>query len=374
MQMKPGSTQEDYGEAEFSVAGAPEPVVQRGKHWNAAFAFSDAPDGIEPAAVWAQIKPALTRGGWTFVSDVPGQEKIARYQKDGHDTWFGMWVFGADDLRLDLVEVGSPTIRLKLQRPAAKPETINPESGDFPYLAPIPGSTGAGGRPDDVPMIIDVDVDKTTQDKQVVGSGSIIKSYSLPAPLSSTALFVAVYRDALTQVGWKIVHQVQGVHATDAILNAHYCAGERDIWVSLHSSGDSYTIQVADAGVEDLGKELDRDCHIPLYGVHFDFNKATLRPDSDPVLEKLFALLQSRPQLKLEVQGHTDNVGGDDYNQKLSEARAGAVVGWLHAKSIASDRLTSRGYGLKMPIADNDSDEGRAKNRRVEIKEQGCSK
>jgi hypothetical protein len=76
----------------------------------------------------------------------------------------------------------------------------------------------------------------------------------------------------------------------------------------------------------------------------------------------------------LEVQGHTDNVGGDDYNQKLSDSRAAAVLVWLRAKGIAADRLTAHGYGLKVPIADNGSDEGRAKNRWVEIKKQGCGK
>jgi outer membrane protein OmpA-like peptidoglycan-associated protein len=99
-----------------------------------------------------------------------------------------------------------------------------------------------------------------------------------------------------------------------------------------------------------------------------------LRPDSEPILQKILALLKARPDVKLEVQGHTDNVGGDDYNQKLSDSRANAVLEWLRAKGIAADRLTAHGYGLQVPIADNGSDEGRAKNRRVEIKKQGCGK
>src|SRR5208283_122094 len=115
-----------------------------------------------------------------------------------------------------------------------------------------------------------------------------------------------VYREALTQAGWTIVHQIQGIHATDAVLNAHYNSNGRDIWAALHSGGADYTIQVADAGVEDIGKELDRDCHVALYGIHFDFNKATLRPDSEVVLEKVLGLLKARPELNLEVQGHTD--------------------------------------------------------------------
>jgi len=86
----------------------------------------------------------------------------------------------------------------------------------------------------------------------------------------------------------------------------------------------------------------------------------------------VLALMNSSADLKVEVQGHTDNVGGDDYNQKLSEARAGAVMEWLTGKGVAKARLTAKGYGLTMPIADNGSDEGRAKNRRVELRKQGC--
>jgi len=373
VQVKPGFAQEDYGEAQFVINGQPD-AIQRGKHWNAGLTFSGGPGGADPEAVWAQLKPALVRGGWTIISDPAGREKVARYRKDGHDTWFGLWIFSADDLRSDLVEVGPPTLQMKLNAPAAKPEVVSVNTGDFPFLSPIPGSTAGSGNSDDAPMMVDVDIDKNTREKQVVGSGSISKSYTLPPPLRSTILFVTVYREALTQAGWTIVHQVQSISGGDAVLNAHYNANGRDIWATLHGSGADYTIQVADVGSEDIGKELDRDCHVALYGIHFDFNKATLRPDSAVVLEKVLALLKARPDLKLEVQGHTDNVGGDDYNQKLSESRANAVLEWLRAKGIAADRLTAHGYGLKAPIADNGSDEGRAKNRRVEIKKQGCGK
>jgi outer membrane protein OmpA-like peptidoglycan-associated protein len=286
------------------------------------------------------------------------------------------WVFSADDIRLDLVEVSPlpPALKLTLNKPAAKPETVNDSSGDFPYLPPILGSTGGTGKHTDGPMLIDVDVAQNQHERQAVGSGSFTKSYNLPPPLRATILFVTVYRQALTAAGWTVVHQIQGITATDAVLNAHYTANGRDIWATLHSAGGDYSIQVADAGAEDIGTELDRDCHVALYGIHFDFNKSTLRTDSEPVLEKVLALLQARTDLKVELQGHTDNVGGDDYNQKLSDARANAVTAWLHAKGIAADRLTAQGYGLKMPIADNGSDEGRAKNRRVEIKKQGCGK
>ena len=372
VQVKSGWTEEDYGEAEFIIIGRDDRPIQRGKHWNAGLTFSGAPDGAEPEAIWAQIKPSLVKGGWTFFRDVPGQPKTARYQKDGHDSWMMLWVNAADDLRLDLVEVGPPTVTLTLKKPAPTPETVSVETGDFPYLAPIPGSTATGGVHDDASMMVEVDAGHDQHEQQFVGSGSITKGYTLPPSLRSTILFVTVYRQALTQAGWSIVREIQGINATDAILSAHYTADGRDIWAMLHAGGEDDKIQVADVSAEDIAKELDRDCHVALYGIHFDFNQATMRPDSQPVLDKVLALLKARPDLKLEVQGHTDNVGGDDYNQKLSEARASAVVRWLSENGVPSARLTARGYGLSMPVADNGSDEGRARNRRVEIRNQSC--
>ena len=106
--------------------------------------------------------------------------------------------------------------------------------------------------------------------------------------------------------------------------------------------------------------------------VYFDFNKSTLKPESDAVLRQVAALMTQEAALKLEIQGHTDNVGSDAYNQPLSEARAHSVVAWLTQHSIVPSRLTARGYGKTRPIATNATDEGRAQNRRVEIANPGC--
>jgi outer membrane protein OmpA-like peptidoglycan-associated protein len=134
-----------------------------------------------------------------------------------------------------------------------------------------------------------------------------------------------------------------------------------------------YTINVADAGAVDLGATLAKSCHVAIYGVLFDFNKSTLQPVSDAALQPAANLMASDKALKLEVQGHTDNVGNDAYNQTLSEARAKAVVTWLTQHAVAADRLTAKGYGKTQPVADNGSDEGRAKNRRVEILNPACT-
>lgn len=108
---------------------------------------------------------------------------------------------------------------------------------------------------------------------------------------------------------------------------------------------------------------------IILKNIFFDFDKATLRPESTNELERLTNLLKvDAPTLKIEISGHTDSKGADAYNKTLSNNRAKAVVDYLVSKGIAADRLTSAGYGEEQPIATNDTDEGRQLNRRTEFK------
>jgi len=113
-------------------------------------------------------------------------------------------------------------------------------------------------------------------------------------------------------------------------------------------------------------------CTIEVYGVNFDFNKSVLRPDSAPVLQAVQKLFAATPSFRAEVGGHTDNIGKPDYNLKLSEARAGAVKTWLTEHGVASDRVTSRGYGDTHPLVPNDTDANRFKNRRVELRRANC--
>jgi outer membrane protein OmpA-like peptidoglycan-associated protein len=104
--------------------------------------------------------------------------------------------------------------------------------------------------------------------------------------------------------------------------------------------------------------------------VQFKTGSAVILKASDDLLQQVSAVLIEHPEiLKVEVQGHTDNRGGKKYNQKLSEKRSASVVKWLVKKgNIDATRLTSHGYGMEEPITDNDTSEGRQKNRRVQFK------
>jgi outer membrane protein OmpA-like peptidoglycan-associated protein len=115
---------------------------------------------------------------------------------------------------------------------------------------------------------------------------------------------------------------------------------------------------------------LDAPCIVEtqvLEGVNFDFDKATLRPESHAILDKAAATLKKQGKTKVKVAGHTDSRGSDSYNLKLSQRRAETVRNYLIKKGVAADRLTAKGYGESRPIADNATKEGRFKNRRVEL-------
>ncbi len=104
-----------------------------------------------------------------------------------------------------------------------------------------------------------------------------------------------------------------------------------------------------------------------LTGVNFDFDKSTLRPEDIAIIDRDAASLDKWGDVNIEVAGHTDSRGSDEYNMKLSQRRAEAVRSYLVSKGIASDRLFAKGYGESQPIADNATDEGRFQNRRVEL-------
>jgi len=118
---------------------------------------------------------------------------------------------------------------------------------------------------------------------------------------------------------------------------------------------------------EALREALDRDGRVPVYGILFDVDRATLRPGSGQVLDEVARLLLGDPALSLEVQGHTDSTGAAARNRELSLERAQAVVHALGLYGVAGNRLVAKGYGPDRPVADNATEAGRQQNRRVEL-------
>lgn len=153
----------------------------------------------------------------------------------------------------------------------------------------------------------------------------------------------------------------------------------REMWleVSVSNSGETYTLTVVEQAAmtqeiavtaDWLAEQLKTAGSVALDGITFDTGKANIRPDSKAILDEIGALLARDPALRLEIQGHTDNVGSPTDNLALSQKRAEAVKSYLVAAHfIDAGRLTTAGFGDTRPVADNATDDGRAKNRRVEL-------
>jgi len=145
--------------------------------------------------------------------------------------------------------------------------------------------------------------------------------------------------------------------------------GNAKIWLRIVETRAMQQHVVADAAA--FGNDLKATGHVAVYGIYFDTAKSVLKPQSTPALQEVAKLLGADPTLKLWVVGHTDSVGAIEANMKLAQARAEAVVAALTTThGIAVARLKGYGVGPLAPVASNDSEEGRAKNRRVELVKQ----
>src|SRR5262249_44638638 len=119
---------------------------------------------------------------------------------------------------------------------------------------------------------------------------------------------------------------------------------------------------------EPIEKKLRETGRAEVYGIYFDFASDKIKPESEPVLQGISKALKDHPAWTLQVNGHTDNIGGDDYNLDLSRRRAAAVKQALVARyHISADRLATSGFGASQPKEPNDTLYGRARNRRVEL-------
>ena len=182
---------------------------------------------------------------------------------------------------------------------------------------------------------------------------------------------VQVYRNflnALQNANWTIDFQ-----SPNGQITAH--KGSDYLFLDNMNAGFYYqTIvhlkemqQEVTADAAALDSAINQDGHVAVYGIHFDTGKADILPDSQSTLNEIVKLMQQDAALRLRIEGHTDNQGNASANQTLSEKRAQSVVAWLTAHGVPAARLTAKGFGQTKPVADNSTEDGRAKNRRVEL-------
>jgi outer membrane protein OmpA-like peptidoglycan-associated protein len=151
--------------------------------------------------------------------------------------------------------------------------------------------------------------------------------------------------------------------------------GGKEVWIALEAFNEGRNYELVVLEMEAMTQEvtadamydaLNKDGFIALY-INFDTGKSNIKPESMTIIDQIAALLKAHADLKVSIEGHTDNVGTPESNKTLSQQRAKSVMSAVVQKGIAADRMAAVGWGQEKPIADNRSEDGRAKNRRVEV-------
>ncbi len=206
---------------------------------------------------------------------------------------------------------------------------------------------------------------------QTLEGQKTVLNYYLPegAPTPSELQILRNYANAVKAAGGLVVYQ------TDIYESLKIVRGSGQVWVAVETanSGTVYRLTVLEIGemtqeitAGDMLAALEKDGRIALE-IHFDTGKATIKPESQRIVGEIAALLTGHAELRVSIEGHTDNTGTPQGNKTLSDARAKAVVEAVVAQGVEASRLSAAGWGQDKPVADNATEEGRAKNRRVEV-------
>ena len=194
-------------------------------------------------------------------------------------------------------------------------------------------------------------------------------------PLPSSLQIVRNHQNAVRKAGGAILYE--DLHYGTTVMRVS--RDGNDVWIDLRAiiNGNRYDLVIVEqeamvqeivANAEAWKGDLASAGHVAIYGINFDTDKAVVKPESEPVLAEMAKLLKDNPSLNVFIVGHTDSTGSYEHNLKLSQDRAAAVVSALaSAHGIAAARMTAVGVGPVAPVATNDSEDGRAKNRRVEL-------
>lgn len=183
-------------------------------------------------------------------------------------------------------------------------------------------------------------------------------------------------QEALRKIGGRVVFDDNFNKTSSMVLQKD----GKETWVEVRAYPTLYRLWIVEkeamrqevvANAAAMGNDIHTTGHVSVYGIHFDTGRSEIKPESDAAIAEIAKLLRNNGGLKLYVVGHTDNVGSFDSNMKLSRDRADAVVRALSGKyGIASARLKSYGISSLSPVSSNDTEDGKAKNRRVELVKQ----
>ena len=219
------------------------------------------------------------------------------------------------------------------------------------------------------------DVFDVTKGTPVEGQTMVIE-YSCPASVSALQIVRNAER-ALRTAGYSVVMSGNVTNNVGSHVPA-VVAKKGGQWVQVltDTGGRAYLMsavkesevsQVMTADATTMAASIALTGHVAVYGITFDTGQSTITPQSNATLAEVVTLLTKNPSWRMRIEGHTDNVGTEALNTSLSVRRAAAVEAWLAAHGVDGKRLTHEGYGESRPLGDNATEDGRARNRRVEL-------
>lgn len=225
----------------------------------------------------------------------------------------------------------------------------------------------------EIPMSLDLEVVESKEGTKTYIAYNYNYDSNVPAP--SFYQIVKNYENVIVKNGGKKIVYSDPEHGGYATL--YIKSGGKEIWIVINDHGGigegqfGLTILEIEAMKQDIIAndiliELNKNGFVALY-INFESGKSAIQADSDTQIDQIVQMMKDNPSLKISIEGHTDNDGNEKSNQTLSEDRAKAVMNAMITKGIDKTRLSSKGWGQSKPIADNRSDDGKAKNRRVEI-------
>lgn len=351
----------NYDAAEFRVArsnGEYEIVKVAGRACRQQYAIKEGAQAASNLDIHQNYLSQIQKfGAQKLYGD--DQYLYARFTQGGREMWLALYSQESD------IEVAV------IEKQPFKPTLLPPSGGDHRLFGHMPNYAGQAQKRNFDKFTFRVQDGEETKDVEVRGARhSVAYAVKPNATMASNLDVQENYRHVAEALGGQVLYRddqymIARLENNDQVIWLHVYSQESDIELEvIEEKPFQASIKAAEASA--MKAALDKDGRIALY-VNFDFNKATLKPDAAPVVAQVVKLLKDNPGLNLEIGGHTDNVGGHDYNVKLSQQRAAAIVAALVAQGVAANRLRAAGYGPDKPIADNDKEEGRAKNRRVEL-------
>ncbi|HEY0105616.1 MAG TPA: OmpA family protein [Rhizomicrobium sp.] len=349
-----------FDKHDFNVTtnGETAPVTVAGKTCDQAYSLKPGTPDTEDLKIETAYRALLAPLGAQIVF-ADNNNTVAKIVKGGGETWISVYSLFAD-------------VHVYVLTKSAPVQSLLPPSGaDYRLIGHMPNYVA--GKPEKSPndkFVYRTDVGKDP--RMVTVTGATYKLTYTIRPGADTESSVAIqanYRTALKALNAQILF------TDDNTTTARLEDKGQTIWIGVYNLFDEIRINVVEEApprpatqppADSMKAALDQAGHLALY-INFDFNKATLKPDAAAVIAQIATLLKKNPALNVSLQGHTDNVGTHDYNLKLSQECAASVVAAIVKSGIDGKRLTSTGFGPDKPIADNNTPDGRAKNRRVEL-------